>query len=69
MWTGDIVVLNNYGFHGLPSYVSSLPILVLQNLELEAIKFYDKANKLYNTALLVLFSTFPLSLYRFWCQP
>ena len=45
MWTGYIVVLNYYGFHGLPLFVSSSPILVLRKSELETIKFYDKANK------------------------
>ena len=46
------IALNNHGHHGLLSFLSSLPILVLRNLELEANKFYDRANKLYKTALL-----------------
>ena len=46
------VVLNNHGHHGLLSFLSSLPISVLHNLELEANKFYDRAKTLYNTALL-----------------
>ena len=39
-------------FHGLFSFLSSLPISVLRNLELEANKLYDRANKLYKAALL-----------------
>ena len=41
------VVLSNHGRHGLLSFLSSLPISVLHNLE-----FYYRANTLYNTALL-----------------
>ena len=37
---------------GLFSFLSSLPISVLRNLELEANKLYDRANKLYKAALL-----------------
>ena len=44
--------LTNHGRHGLFSFLSSLPISVLHNLELEANKFYDRANKLYKAALL-----------------
>ena len=33
-------------------FLSSLPISVLRNLELEANKFYDRANKVYKAALL-----------------
>ena len=39
--------LNNHGRHGLLSFLSSLPISVLRNLELEAYKLNDRANKLY----------------------
>ena len=46
------VVLNNHGRNGLLSFLSSLPISVLRNLELDANKFYDRANKPYNVALL-----------------
>ena len=54
------IVLNNHGLHGLFSFLSSLPISVLRNLELEANKLYDRANKLHKAALLkVLYSTFP----------
>ena len=42
----------NHGRHGLFSFLSSLPISVLRNLELEANKLYDRANKLYKAALL-----------------
>ena len=45
------IALNNHGRHGLLSFLSSLPISVLRNLELEANKFYDRANKLYIAAL------------------
>ena len=38
---------NNHGQYGLFSFLSSLPISVLRNLELEANKLYDRANKLY----------------------
>ena len=34
-------------------FLSSLPISVLHNLELEANTFYDRANKLYKAALLL----------------
>ena len=44
--------LNNHGRHGLLSFLSSLPISVLRNLELDVDEFYDRANKLYNAALL-----------------
>ena len=35
------IALNNHGRHGLLSFLSSLPISVLGNLELEANKLYD----------------------------
>ena len=38
---------NNHGRYGLFSFLSSLPISVLRNLELVANKLYDRANKLY----------------------
>ena len=54
------LALTNHGRHGLFSFLSSLPISVLRNLELEANKLYDRANKLYKAALYkVLCSTFP----------
>ena len=37
---------------GMVYFFSSLPISVLRNLELEANKLYDRANKLYKAALL-----------------
>ena len=37
--------------HGLLSFLSSLPISGLRNLELEANKFYDRAIKLYKAAV------------------
>ena len=46
------IALNNQGRFGLLSFLSSLPISVLRNLELEAYKFYYRANKLYKAALL-----------------
>ena len=46
------LALTNHGQHGLFSFLSSLPISVLRNLELEANKLYDRANKLYKAALL-----------------
>ena len=46
------LALTNHGRHGLFSFLSSLPISVLHNLELEANKLYDRANKLYKAALL-----------------
>ena len=46
------MALTNHGRHGLFSFLSSLPISVLRNLELEANKLYDRANKLYKAALL-----------------
>ena len=44
------IALNNHGPHGLLSFLSSLPISVLRNLELKANKLYDRANKLYEAA-------------------
>ena len=38
------LALTNHGWHGLFSFLSSLPISVLRNLELEANKPYDRAN-------------------------
>ena len=46
------MALTSHGRHGLFSFLSSLPISVLRNLGLEANKLYDRANKLYNAALL-----------------
>ena len=46
------IPLKNHGRHGLFSFLSSLTISVLRNLELEANKLYDRANKLYKAALL-----------------
>ena len=46
------IALNNHERHGLFSFLSSLPISVLRNLELEANKLYHRANKLYKAALL-----------------
>ena len=40
------LALTDHGWHGLFSFLSSLPISVLRNLELEANKLYDRANKL-----------------------
>ena len=37
------LALINHGRHGLFSFLSSLPISVLRNLELEANKLYDRA--------------------------
>ena len=44
------IALNNHGRHG--SFLSSLPISVLCNLELEANKFCDRAKKLYKAVFL-----------------
>ena len=46
------LALTNHGRDGLFSFLSSLPISVLRNLELEANKLYDRANKLYKAAIL-----------------
>ena len=46
------MALTNHGRRCLFSFLSSLPISVLRNLELEANKLYDRANKLYKAALL-----------------
>ena len=46
------LALTNHGWHVLFSFLSSLPISVLRNLELEANKLYNRANKLYKAALL-----------------
>ena len=39
------LALTNHGRHGLFSFLSSLTISVLRNLELEANKLYDRAHK------------------------
>lgn len=44
--------LEVHGRHSMLSFLSSLPISVLRNLDTEANKFYDKSNRLYNAALL-----------------
>ena len=46
------IALNNHSGHGLLLFLSSLLIPVLRKLELQANKFYDRANKLYKAALL-----------------
>ena len=46
------IALNNHGRHDLLSFLNSLPISVLRNLELEVNKLYDRAYKLYKAALL-----------------
>ena len=46
------IALNNHGLQCLFSFLSTLPISVFRNLELEANKLYDRANKLYKAALL-----------------
>ena len=46
------LALTYHGRHGLFSFLSSLPISVLRNLELEANKLYGRANNLYKAALL-----------------
>ena len=48
------LALSNHGWHGLFSFLSSLPISVVRNLELEANKLYDRANKLYKATLLTM---------------
>ena len=48
------IALNNHGRHRLLSFLSSLPISVLCNLELEANIIYDRASKLYKAALLTM---------------
>ena len=45
--------LTNHVRHGLFSFLSSLPISVLRNLEIEANKLYVRANKLYKAAFLL----------------
>ena len=44
--------LDVHGRHCMLSYLSSLPISVLRSLDTEANKFYDRANRLYDAALL-----------------
>ena len=57
------MALTNHGRHGLFSFLSSLPISVLRNLELEANKLNDRANKLYKAALLTSYVQHFLSPY------
>ena len=55
--------LNNHD-RCLLSFLSSLPISYLRNLELEANKLYDRASKLYKAALLTrCYDQYFLSLY------
>ena len=44
--------LNNHGRHGIFLFLTPLPASVLRNIELEANKLYDRANKLNEAALL-----------------
>ena len=44
--------LNVHARHCMLSYISSLPISVLRSLDIEANKFYDRTNRLYDAALL-----------------
>ena len=46
------LALTNHGRHGLFSFLSSLPISVLCNLESDTNKLYDRAKKFYKAALL-----------------
>ena len=46
------MALTNHGWHGLFSFLSSLSISVLHNLELEAYILYNRAYKLYKAARL-----------------
>ena len=46
------IALNDHGWNGLLSFLSSLPISVLRNLEYEANKLYDRVNKSSKAALL-----------------
>ena len=46
------LALTNHGQHGLFSFLSSLTISVLRNLELEANKLYNRTNKFFKAALL-----------------
>ena len=60
------IALKNHGRHGLFSFLSSLPISVLRNLELEANKLYYRANNFYKAALLTRCYVQQFeSLYRF----
>ena len=45
-------VLEDHVRHSMLSFLSSLPISVLRNLDTEANKFYDRNHQLYDAALL-----------------
>ena len=45
-------VLKDHGRYSMHSFLSSLPISVLRDLDTEANKFYDSTHQLYNAALL-----------------
>ena len=47
-----ITDLDVHGRHSRLSYLSSLSISVLRNLDTQANKFYDRSNRLYDVALL-----------------
>ena len=46
------IIFNNHGRHGLFSFLSSFPISVFHNLELEANTINDRATTLYKAVLL-----------------
>ena len=45
-------ILQNHVRHSFLAFLSSLPISVLRILDIEANKFYDRSNQLYDAALL-----------------
>ena len=45
-------ILDVHGRHSILSYLSSLPISVLRNLDTEANKFCDRSDRIYDAALL-----------------
>ena len=57
------IALNYLSRHGLFSFLSSLPISALCNLELEANTLYDRANKFYKAARIRCYVKYFLSPY------
>ena len=47
-------ILDVHCRHSMLSYLNSLPISVLRNLDSEAYKFYDRSNRFYDVSLLTV---------------
>ena len=59
------IILKHSGRHMALSHLVTLSISSLRNLDIEANKFYDRAHRLYDAAILARYSTCSLAIYRF----